>query len=121
MEQIVGTWRLLAATALSGGERNDAPYGQARSGLITYTADGRVMAIISHNAQARGSRSHSVRDFFSIHATFWAYARCHLANYVRERVRKSSCSRVLMQARKIGAPEEACALSGRPASLAAPS
>lgn len=51
MQQIVRTWRLLAASAHSGSERNDTPYGPTSSGHITYTADGRVMAIISHSGR----------------------------------------------------------------------
>jgi len=51
MDQIVGTWRLKAAWASSGSDRNDAPYGPEPSGLLTYTSDGRVMAIISHSGR----------------------------------------------------------------------
>ena len=78
MEQIVGTWRLVAASASSGSERNDAPYGPNPSGLITYTGDGRVMAIISHSGRkplASGDRiSASVDERAEAFATSFSYA-----------------------------------------------
>ncbi|WP_456702170.1 lipocalin-like domain-containing protein [Bradyrhizobium sp. USDA 4449] len=78
MDQIVGTWRLIAASASSGTERNDAPYGPAPSGLITYTGDGRVMAIISHSGRkplASGDRiSASVDERAEAFATSFSYA-----------------------------------------------
>ena len=78
MDQIVGTWRLVAASASSGSERNDAPYGPTPSGLITYTGDGRVMAIISHSGRkplASGDRiSASVDERAEAFATSFSYA-----------------------------------------------
>jgi hypothetical protein len=41
MDQVVGTWRLIAASASSGSLKDDAPYGPTPSGIITYTGDGR--------------------------------------------------------------------------------
>lgn len=78
MDQIVGTWRLVAASASSGSERNNAPYGPAPSGLITYTGDGRVMAIISYSGRkplASGDRiSASVEERAEAFATSFSYA-----------------------------------------------
>lgn len=78
MDQIVGTWRLVAASASSGSERNDAPYGATPSGLITYTGDGRVMAIISHTGRkllASGDRiSASVEERAEAFASSFSYA-----------------------------------------------
>ena len=78
MEQIVGTWRLIAASALSGGVKNDAPFGPNPSGLITYTGDGRMMAIISHSGRkplASGDRiSASVDERAAAFATSFSYA-----------------------------------------------
>lgn len=45
---IVGSWRLVSASSASkDGTRNDAPYGRSPSGLLIYTADGRVSVIIT--------------------------------------------------------------------------
>lgn len=51
MVQLVGTWRLVAASASAADATNYAPFGPTPSGLITYTSDGRVMAIISHSGR----------------------------------------------------------------------
>jgi hypothetical protein len=78
MDQVVGTWRLIAASALSGSTRNDAPYGPTPSGLITYTSDGRVMAIICHSGRkplASGDRiSASTDERAEAFATSFSYA-----------------------------------------------
>jgi hypothetical protein len=78
VDQLVGTWRLVAASATSGSERNDAPFGPTPSGLITYTSDGRVMAIISHSDRkqlASGDRiSASADERAEAFATSFSYA-----------------------------------------------
>jgi len=75
---IVGTWRLFAASASSGSLRDDAPYGPTPAGLVTYTRDGRVMAIISHSGRkplASGDRiSASVSERAEAFATSFSYA-----------------------------------------------
>ena len=46
---LVGTWKLVSAsTTTSTGERSETPYGPDPTGLLTYTSDGRVTAMISH-------------------------------------------------------------------------
>lgn len=43
----VGTWRLVAASAVdANGNRKDVPYGPRGMGLVTLTADGRMMAVL---------------------------------------------------------------------------
>jgi hypothetical protein len=43
----VGIWRLAAASAVDGnGNRKDVPYGPRGMGLVTLTADGRMMAVL---------------------------------------------------------------------------
>jgi len=78
MDEIAGTWRLIAASATNGSDRNDAPYGPNPSGFITYTSDGRVMAIISHSGRkphASGDRiSASVDERAEAFATSFSYA-----------------------------------------------
>jgi hypothetical protein len=78
VDQVVGTWRLVTASALSGNIRNDAPFGPAPSGLITYTSDGRVMAIICHSGRkplVTGDRiSASTDERAEAFATSFSYA-----------------------------------------------
>jgi hypothetical protein len=78
MDKIVGTWRLVRASATIANVKNDAPYGSNPSGLITYTRDGKVMAIISHSGRkplASGDRiSASVEERAEAFATSFSYA-----------------------------------------------
>jgi len=74
-DTLVGTWKLLsAASQTSSGERNEAPYGPNPSGFLTYTADGRVTALISYGGrkllQARAAMEEQAEAF----KTFLAYA-----------------------------------------------
>jgi hypothetical protein len=78
-DSIVGTWRLVSTTATTDkGDVNKAVLGQHPSGLLTYTADGGVMAIISDD----GRKPLSVADRVSApaeeraqaYSTFMAYA-----------------------------------------------
>lgn len=78
MDKIVGTWRLVAASASKGNVENETPYGPNPSGLITYTGDGKVMAIISHSGRkplASGDRiSADVEERAEAFATSFSYA-----------------------------------------------
>ena len=60
----VGIWRLVAATATAAsGNRKDAPYGPRDMGLVTLTADGRMMAVL---VDGRKNLSHGAkRDYAS--------------------------------------------------------
>ena len=47
MPSIVGTWKLLHATALdAAGTARPAPYGGKALGRVTFTADGRMMSVV---------------------------------------------------------------------------
>jgi hypothetical protein len=47
-KSLVGTWKLVSASSTTeGGRMNNAVFGENPTGFITYTADGRMMAIIS--------------------------------------------------------------------------
>jgi hypothetical protein len=78
-DSVVGTWKLVSATATADkGDVDKAVLGQSPSGLLTYTADGRMMAIISDD----GRKPLSVADRVSApaeeraqaYSTFMAYA-----------------------------------------------
>jgi hypothetical protein len=47
MPSIIGTWKLLHATARdSAGTARPAPYGGKAIGRVTFTADGRMMSVV---------------------------------------------------------------------------
>jgi len=47
MPSIVGTWKLVQATAQdAAGAALPAPYGQKGLGRVTFTADGRMMSVV---------------------------------------------------------------------------
>lgn len=79
-DSVVGTGKLVSVTAKTDkGDADKAVLGQNPSGLLTYTADGRMMAIISND----GRKPLSVADRVAApaderaqaYSTFMAYAR----------------------------------------------
>jgi len=51
-DKIVGTWKLVSASSkAASGEQNEPPYGSNPAGLLTYTEDGRVSAMISYDGR----------------------------------------------------------------------
>jgi hypothetical protein len=51
-DKLVGTWKLVSASSTtSNEERSESPYGASPAGFLTYTADGRVTAIISYGGR----------------------------------------------------------------------
>src|SRR5688572_8880444 len=83
-DSVVGTWRLVSASALSGdGRFIDTPFGADPSGAITYTRDGRMMALISHGGRKplSGDRiSSPASERAEAFATFFAYAGRYSVN-----------------------------------------
>jgi hypothetical protein len=75
-DQLVGTWKLVSASSTtSTGERSETPHGPNPVGLLTYTEDGRVAALISHGGRKSlffggGSLQEQAEAF----KTFLAYA-----------------------------------------------
>jgi hypothetical protein len=76
---LVGTWKLVSVTATTDkGDVDKAVLGQNPSGLLTYTADGRMMEIISEG----GGKPLSIADGVAApaeerataYSTFMAYA-----------------------------------------------
>lgn len=73
-DALVGTWKLVSgADTTDKGETHEA-YGHNPAGFLTYTADGRMMAIISYG----GRKPLSVPDYISAPAEerAAAYASC---------------------------------------------
>jgi hypothetical protein len=74
--ELVGTWKLVSAsTTTSAGEGSGSPYGANPAGFLTYTADGRVSALISYDGRKSlsfgGGTSEEQAEAFK---TFLAYA-----------------------------------------------
>jgi Lipocalin-like domain len=83
-DDLVGTWKLVSASSTtSSGERSETPYGPSPVGFLTYTAEGRVTALISHGereslAFGGGTQEEQAEAF----KTFLAYAgRYSIAGY----------------------------------------
>jgi hypothetical protein len=76
-DALIGTWKLVSATDMNEkGERRDS-YGRDPSGLITYTADGRMMALITNS----GRKPLSVSDWVSAPASERAEAFATMVAY----------------------------------------
>ena len=59
---LVGTWKLVSVSyVMNNGETNKEPYGPHPTGLITYTADDRMMAMIAFD----GRKPLSVNDYIT--------------------------------------------------------
>jgi hypothetical protein len=76
---VVGTWKLVSNTATTDkGDVNKAVLGKNPSGLLTYTADGRMMAIISDDGRKPLSIADRVaapaEERAQAYSTFMAYA-----------------------------------------------
>jgi len=78
-DSVVGTWKLISVTATTdNGGVGKAVLGQNPSGLLTYTADGRMMAIISDDGRKPLSVADRVaapaEERAQAYSTFMAYA-----------------------------------------------
>lgn len=76
---VVGTWKLVSAsTSTASGEQNNAPFGPSPTGFLTYTAEGRMMAIVSYGGRQNLSVSDPavvpVEEQAEAFKTFVAYA-----------------------------------------------
>ena len=75
---LVGTWRLVSVTTSStDGATNDAVFGSSPTGLLTYTADGRMSAVISYGGRKPLSADRTrapVSERADAFASFLAYA-----------------------------------------------
>ena len=78
-DSVVGTWKLVSVTSKTEkGDLNPAVLGKNPSGLLTYTADGRMMAIISDDGRKPLSVADRVaapaEERAEAYSTFMAYA-----------------------------------------------
>src|SRR5712692_6100263 len=77
-DALVGTWKLISATnTTEKGEVIEDAYCRNPTGLLTYTADGRMMAIITNGGRKRlsaDSFSALVEERAKAFATLLAYA-----------------------------------------------
>jgi hypothetical protein len=74
-DQLVGAWKLVSASSTTkAGERSDAPYGLNPAGFLTYTADGRVTALISYGGRKPLSVGAQPEEQAEAFKTFLAYA-----------------------------------------------
>jgi hypothetical protein len=81
-DKLVGTWKLVSASSTtSTGERKEAPYGPSPVGFLTYTADGRVTALISHGGRKSLSfGGGTLEEQGEAFKTFLAYAGRYTLN-----------------------------------------
>src|SRR5216683_6603580 len=76
---LIGTWKLLSATETTAqGAINEKAFGPSPIGFLTYTTDGRVMAIITYGGRKALSIndrvSAAVEERAEAFATMFAYA-----------------------------------------------
>jgi len=74
-DKLVGTWKLVSASGTTKtGERSETPYGPNPAGFLTYTADGRVTALISYGGRKPLSVGAQQDEQAEAFKTFLAYA-----------------------------------------------
>ena|ERR1700689_2893003 len=75
-DKLVGTWKLVSASSkTSKGEPGEAVYGLNPAGFLTYTADGRVTALISYGGRkALSATGGTLEEQAEAFKTFLAYA-----------------------------------------------
>ena len=93
-DELVGTWKLVSASSTTpAGEGSGSPYGINPTGFLTYTADGRVTALISYDGRKPlpfgGGAPEQQAEAFK---TFLAYAGryTHLGDKITHHVEISS-------------------------------
>jgi len=79
--QLLGTWKLLTAVSTTAsGERNENPYRENPSGLLTYSPTGRVIALISFGGRKPLSIRAATEEKAEAFDTFLAYAGRYSVN-----------------------------------------
>jgi hypothetical protein len=74
-DKLVGTWKLISAWSKTSKGESETPYGLNPAGFLTYTADGRVTALISYDGRKILSGSGgTLEEQAAAFQTFLAYA-----------------------------------------------
>jgi Lipocalin-like domain len=74
-DKLIGTWKLVSASsATKTAQRLESPYGPNPAGVLTYTADGRVTALISYGGRKALSVGAPLEEQAEAFNTFLAYA-----------------------------------------------
>jgi hypothetical protein len=74
-DKLVGAWKLVSVSSTTKtGERSETPYGPNPVGFLTYTADGRVTALISYGGRKPLSVGAQQEEQAEAFKTFLAYA-----------------------------------------------
>ena len=80
-DKLVGTWKLVSASSKTSNGESGTPYGLNPVGFLTYTADGRVTALISYGERKQLSGSGgTVEEQAEAFQTFLAYAGRYTLN-----------------------------------------
>jgi Lipocalin-like domain len=84
-DKLVGTWKLVSASSTtSAGVRTETPYGPGPKGVLTYSRDGRVTALISYGGRkplsAGGETGAPLEEQAEAFKTFLAYAGRYTLN-----------------------------------------
>jgi len=73
-DKLIGTWKLVSASSTTKtGERSETPYGPNPVGFLTYTANGRVTALISYGGRKSLSVGAHQEEQAEAFETFLAY------------------------------------------------
>ncbi|HTZ73914.1 MAG TPA: lipocalin-like domain-containing protein [Candidatus Aquilonibacter sp.] len=74
-DRIIGTWKLVSASSTTAsGERDEAPYRPGATGFLTYTAEGRVTALISYGGRKPLGMAAGAEEQAEAFKTFFGYA-----------------------------------------------
>ncbi|HTU32306.1 MAG TPA: lipocalin-like domain-containing protein [Candidatus Acidoferrum sp.] len=73
-ERLLGAWKLVSASSTtSSGNKDATPYGSSPSGLLIYSSEGRVSALISYAGRKPLSPTASPQEKAAAFDTFIAY------------------------------------------------
>jgi Lipocalin-like domain len=81
-DKLAGTWKLVSVSSTTPkGERSETPYGANPTGLLTYTTDGRVTALISYDGRKLlSSGGGTLEEQAEAFKTFFGYAGRYTLN-----------------------------------------
>ena len=79
-EKLIGGWRLKSWTAIAPDNKEQFPMGEKASGLIIYTADGYMSAIISNPDKPLTENSISYNSMINGDGAFLSYSGRYTVN-----------------------------------------